>query len=111
MLHDVTAATYQGDYRIEIEFDDGSRGIVDFAKYLTRGGVFERFKDLDLLPAVHRRCGIRNPDVGGELTSRLRPSMRGDRPRLPGVDEADDAGADDQRLRPGCLRSQAGSRS
>jgi hypothetical protein len=47
MLHDVTAATYKGDYRIEIEFDDGCRGIVDFSKYLTRSGVFERFRDLE----------------------------------------------------------------
>lgn len=44
-MHDVTAATYRGDYRIEIEFGDGSRGVIDFSQYLTRGGVFERFKD------------------------------------------------------------------
>ena len=47
MLHDVVSATYQGDYRIELEFDDGLRGIVDFSKYLESGGVFERFKDLE----------------------------------------------------------------
>ena len=45
MLHNVTAAIHKGGYLIEIEFDDGSRGVVDFSKYLTRGGVFERFKD------------------------------------------------------------------
>jgi hypothetical protein len=45
MLHDVTAAIHKGGYLIEIEFDDGSRGTVDFSKYLTRGGVFERFRD------------------------------------------------------------------
>jgi len=32
MLHDVTAATHKGGYLIEIEFDDGSRGVVDFSK-------------------------------------------------------------------------------
>ena len=42
MLHDVVSAIYRGDYLIEIEFDDGQRGIVDFAKYLERRGVFER---------------------------------------------------------------------
>ena len=47
MLHDVVKATYRGEYRIELEFDDGQRGIVDFSKYLERGGVFERFKNLE----------------------------------------------------------------
>jgi hypothetical protein len=46
MLYDVIGATYRGDYLIEIEFDDGSRGVVDFSRYIQRGGVFERFKDL-----------------------------------------------------------------
>ena len=32
MLHDVTTATHKGGYLIEIEFDDGSRGVVDFSK-------------------------------------------------------------------------------
>ena len=48
MLHNVTAATHKGGYLIEIEFDDGSRGVVDFSKYLTRGSVFERFKDPEI---------------------------------------------------------------
>jgi hypothetical protein len=46
MIHDVVSAVYKGGYRIEIEFDDGKRGVVDFSKYLGRGGVFERFKDI-----------------------------------------------------------------
>ena len=59
MLHDVRTATYKSDYLIEIEFDDGNRGIVDFSKYLTRGGVFERFNDL----AYFRRFTV-NEDSG-----------------------------------------------
>jgi hypothetical protein len=47
MIHDVVAAVYKGGYSIELEFDDGKRGAVDFSKYLEEGGVFERFKDLD----------------------------------------------------------------
>ncbi|MEW6112254.1 MAG: DUF2442 domain-containing protein [Thermodesulfobacteriota bacterium] len=47
MIHDVVGASYKGDYRIELEFDDGKRGIVDFSKYLTKGGVFDRFKDIE----------------------------------------------------------------
>jgi hypothetical protein len=47
MIHDVVAAVYKGGYRIELEFHDGKRGVVDFSKYLDRGGVFERFKDIE----------------------------------------------------------------
>jgi len=59
MLHDVTAATYKGEYLIEIAFDDGNQGVVDFSKYVGRGGVFERFKDL----AYFRRFTV-NEDSG-----------------------------------------------
>jgi hypothetical protein len=46
MIHDVVSVSYKGGYRIEVTFDNGKRGVVDFSKYLTRGGVFERFKDI-----------------------------------------------------------------
>lgn len=46
MIHDVISARYKGGYRIEIEFDDGKQGIIDFSTYLQKGGIFNRFKDL-----------------------------------------------------------------
>ncbi len=46
MIHDVVSASYKGEYRIEVTFDDGKRGVVDFSKYLDKGGVFDRFKDI-----------------------------------------------------------------
>src|SRR3990172_6977196 len=60
MFHDVVAANYRGDYLIEVEFDDGKRGVVDFVKYLERGGVFERFKDIDFFRhfSVNEELGI-----------------------------------------------------
>lgn len=60
MIHDVVAAVYKGDYRIELEFDDGKRGIVDFSKYLDKGGVFERFKDMEFFRgfSVNDELGI-----------------------------------------------------
>lgn len=50
MIRDVVSGIYKGGYRIELEFDDGQRGIVDFAKYLKRRGVSEEAsqKDKDL---------------------------------------------------------------
>jgi len=46
MLHDVVSASYRGDYRIELTFDNGERGVVDFSPYLRRGGVFKKFRDI-----------------------------------------------------------------
>jgi hypothetical protein len=47
MLHDVVSATHKGNYRIELTFDNGERGVVDFSPYLQRGGIFKRFRDIN----------------------------------------------------------------
>jgi len=47
MLRDVISANYKGGYRIEVTFEDGASGIIDFSKYLNEGGVFEKFNDMD----------------------------------------------------------------
>jgi hypothetical protein len=47
MLRDVISAKYKGEYKIEVTFEDGASGIVDFSKYLLEGGVFEKFKDME----------------------------------------------------------------
>jgi hypothetical protein len=48
MLYDVISAIHKGDYKIELTFDDGKKGIIDFSKYLLRGGVFDIFKDFSV---------------------------------------------------------------
>lgn len=60
MLHDVISATYQGGYRVELEFDDGRCGTVDFEKYLDRQGVFEQFRDLEFFRnfTINKELGI-----------------------------------------------------
>jgi len=47
MLKDVISANYKGEYKIEVIFEDGATGIVDFSRYLSEGGVFEKFKDIE----------------------------------------------------------------
>jgi len=47
MIHDVVSAKHRDGYRIELAFDNGRCGIVDFSKYLHRGGLFERFRDME----------------------------------------------------------------
>lgn len=60
MIRDVVSGIYKGGYRIELEFDDGQRGIVDFAKYLKRRGEFERFRDLEYFQSfvINKELGV-----------------------------------------------------
>ena len=60
MLHDVVSAIYRGDHLIELEFDDGQRGTVNFAKYLKRQGVFEQFRDFEFFRsfAINEELGV-----------------------------------------------------
>ncbi len=47
MIHDVVSARYLAGYKIEVQFDNGRGGVVDFSRYVERGGVFERFRDIE----------------------------------------------------------------
>lgn len=47
MILDVVSARYIRDYEIELEFEDGAKGIVDFSQYRNRGGVFSKFNDME----------------------------------------------------------------
>ena len=67
MLRDVVSAIYQGGYRIELEFDDGRQGTVDFEKYLGRQGVFERFRDLEFFRSFTINKELGNLTWGSEI--------------------------------------------
>ena len=60
MIQDVVSASYKGGYKIEVTFDDGKRGVVDFSKYLDRGGVFDRFRDINFFRTfrVNEELGV-----------------------------------------------------
>ena len=47
MIKDVVSAHYKDGYKIEVTFEDGATGIVDLSKYLLKGGVFEKFRDIE----------------------------------------------------------------
>jgi len=47
MLLDLVSARHIRDYELEIEFEDGAKGIVDFSQYRSRGGVFSKFNDIE----------------------------------------------------------------
>ena len=60
MIHDVVSASYKGEYKIQVTFDDGKKGIVDFSKYLNKGGIFSRFKDINFFKdfSINRELGV-----------------------------------------------------
>lgn len=60
MIHDVVSAIYKGEYKIEVVFDDGRKGVVDFTRFIRRGGVFERFKDINFFRnfTINQELGI-----------------------------------------------------
>lgn len=47
MLHDVISAKYMNDYRIELTFDDGQSGMVDFLPIIQRGGIFKDLANIE----------------------------------------------------------------
>ncbi|MDZ7761735.1 MAG: DUF2442 domain-containing protein [Desulfovermiculus sp.] len=60
MLKDVVFAVYKGGYKIEVTFDDGVTGIVDFSRYLNQGGVFEKFNDIEFFKnfSINKELGV-----------------------------------------------------
>ena len=47
MYYDVISAEYLGGYRLKVVFENGRSGVVDCQKFIDKGGVFEKFRDLD----------------------------------------------------------------
>jgi len=60
MTQDVIAARYINDYRLELFFEDGKTGVVDFCKYIEKGGVFEKLKNLEFFKefSINKELGI-----------------------------------------------------
>ncbi len=60
MIKDVISASYKGEYNIEVTFEDGATGIVDFSKYLEKGGVFNKFKDIEFFKTftINEELGV-----------------------------------------------------
>ena len=53
MYSDVIEVRYLEGYKLEIVFENGKRGIVDFHGYIKKGGVFNRFSDMGYFKQVH----------------------------------------------------------
>ena len=60
MLKDIISANYRGGYKIEMIFEDGATGVVDFSKYLSKGGLFDKFKDIEFFKSftINEELGV-----------------------------------------------------
>lgn len=52
MYYDVVKVKTLEGYTLEIEFADSKKGLVDFKKYLSYGGIFDRFIDINYFKQV-----------------------------------------------------------
>jgi hypothetical protein len=59
MVHDIVSAIYKGEYRIEVKFDNGKSGIMDFSRYLKKGNLYKKFEDLTFFRSFEI-----NPELG-----------------------------------------------
>ena len=56
MNYDVVKAEYVDGYRLKLQFSDGASGVVDFTRFIEKGGVFavlrgvEQFKEFTIDP-------------------------------------------------------------
>lgn len=67
-LHDVTNATYLDGYRIEVAFDDGTKGVFDVSEYLgALEGVFAPLASTEEVAKVFVDGGAVSWPCGADL--------------------------------------------
>ncbi len=60
MYYDVIAARYVEDYKLHLTFENGKSGLVDFLKYIQKGGVFAPLENLDSFKkfTINKELGV-----------------------------------------------------
>jgi len=60
MYYDAVSAQYLEDYKLKIWFADGKSGIVDFRRYITKGGIFGKLAEVENFKrfTVNQELGI-----------------------------------------------------
>ncbi len=57
MFFDIIHAQYNSEYKIELEFEDKSKGTVDLSDYIKPDTVFAAFSDKEYFKAFHIEYG------------------------------------------------------
>lgn len=60
MYCDVKEARYVKDYKIELSFEDGKKGVADFKGYAKKGGLFSRLSEVEYFKRffVNKELGV-----------------------------------------------------
>ncbi len=60
MIHDVVKTGYKAGYKIQLVFDDGKAGLVDFSKFIEKGGVFKKLEDCEFFKnfSINKDLGV-----------------------------------------------------
>lgn len=58
MYYDIRDFKHLEGYQVELKFDDSWTGIVDFGRYVNRGGVFSRFADMEYFRQAAIESGV-----------------------------------------------------
>jgi len=58
-MYDIVKAKYIEDFKVELTFENGRKGVVDFKGYAEKGGVFTPFADLEYFKqfSINREIG------------------------------------------------------
>ena len=57
MCFDIIHAQYNSDYKIDLEFENGSKGTVDLSHYIKPDTLFETFSDKEYFKGFHIEYG------------------------------------------------------
>lgn len=77
---DITEVKHIADYKFELVFENGEKGIVDLRAYAGRGGVFSRFTDPEYVKQAYVNrdlgtlCWPGNVDIAPETLHSLSKS-------------------------------------
>ena len=60
MSYDVVSADYVENYKIQVTFENGKSGIIDFLPYIKKGGIYSKLKDIDYFKrfSINNELGI-----------------------------------------------------
>jgi hypothetical protein len=85
-LNDIVKIDYKKDYIFEVVFDDGFAGCVDFRKWLDKGPVFKKLRDIEFFRKARIEGGtiswpngadIAPERIYEEIEKALTPQSRG----------------------------------
>ena len=60
MYQDIVKADYLADYKIKLFFENGKSGVVDFKKFIDKGGIFSELLDYDVFKKfkINKETGV-----------------------------------------------------